>query len=123
MRALLAALALAGCAAAPPPGGLEGPEWRLVELRGEPAPAGATLRFEGGRAAGYGLCNRWFGATTRDGAALRFDAVAAPRRDCPELDTEQRYLATLTDSASWEVADGALTLRDAAGAPLARFAR
>ena len=58
----------ASMAAAPAaPASLIGPTWTLVELEGQPAPAGAgdrpaTMVIEGGaqpRAAGFAGCNSW----------------------------------------------------------------
>jgi len=81
MRTLVAALALAGCAAHPPAGAvpkLTGTAWRLVDLSGAPAlsePAATISFLEGGRVAGRGSCNQYSGsaAVSGDSILVRYD--------------------------------------------------
>jgi uncharacterized membrane protein len=61
-----------GAAAPPASAALEGPVWRLVQLRGQTETAlaglqnGVTIRFEAGRLRGFGGCNHLSGSYTID---------------------------------------------------------
>jgi len=68
--------------------------------------------------AGFGPCNRYFGAYRRDGAALSVGPIAATRRACADLALEERYFAALTDVTGAAVEGDTLTLRDDGGAAL-----
>jgi heat shock protein HslJ len=129
MRAApLALLALAGCAAEPPaplrhgPETLEGVYWRLAEFDGEATDGGVSLTFDGERLRGEGPCNRYFGGyVLEDEGALGVGAVAATRRACDKLELERRYFVALTETKSYEIDRGALTLFDGENRALMRF--
>lgn len=114
--AIMAMLALAGCATTVGGQALEGVEWRAADLNGAPILAGAplTLRLDGGRAAGSAGCNSFSGAyRLRSDAKIDIDAVATTRRACAEdvMDQERRYLSILENAASYGVyRDGSLSL-------------
>lgn len=79
------------------------------------------LRFgEDGQLAGSGGCNRVFGPYQLDGETIRIGPVASSGKLCfqPEgvMEQEQAFLVALERSASVELADGRLQLRDADGA-------
>jgi heat shock protein HslJ len=128
---LLAALALSACASAPaerpprvpatPPGWLDGTAWSLAELRGEPAPFLASIRFEGDQLKGTAACNRYFGGFVQKGDAVEISAVAASRMACPQADAEDRYFSSLTDAARVDIAAGRLTIYGVDGAALMAF--
>lgn len=61
---------------------LVGTEWRLEWLAQSPAPAGATLRFGGGRVAGSDGCNRFTGPAAVDGERLAIGPLAGTRMAC-----------------------------------------
>jgi len=119
--AALAALALAGCATPPPPAAApsaEGATWMLSRLGEEAVTAPVSFTVTGERVAGFGPCNRYFGAYRRDGAALSVGPIAATRRACADLALEERYFAALTDVTGAAVEGDTLTLRDDGGAAL-----
>jgi heat shock protein HslJ len=69
---------------------LEGPVWRLTELRGQDPKTlaalspGVTLRFEAGRLQAFGGCNRFAGSYTREGELVRAGPLAGTLMACPE---------------------------------------
>ena len=78
--------------AAPVPGGLEGPEWKLVEVGGVPVspPAGERrpfLKFDAAKkeATGHAGCNRIFGGYRLGGSSLTIGPVGSTRMSCPDL--------------------------------------
>jgi heat shock protein HslJ len=112
--------------AAPPLGAaapttLEGVYWRLTEFMGETAEPGVSLTFDGDRLRGEGPCNRYFGAYVRENDAIGVGAVAATRRACDKLELERRYFVALTETKSYEIDRGALTLFDGENRALMRF--
>lgn len=148
---LMAALAVTGCAAqaardpAPAPAasaavassapsganlaGLDGSEWRFVELEGQPVPAGvnATLRLRNGRAAGKAGCNA-YGAryqVAADGAAT-FTQTLSTKMACLQpagvMHVEQGVFNAFRQTAKVAIVNGELVMLDAAGNPLAKLA-
>lgn len=126
-----------GCRQPPGPAGpvdfraaAAGAEWELIELAGQPAPAGvggrrATIRFEPdtARVAGFAGCNRYFGTYTVDGTALRFGAIGMTRMACAEgMGLEQQLGAALEATRSYTLNANQLTLMGSNG-PAARFER
>lgn len=126
---------LAGCCRVPesppatpgPPVALEGPTWRLVDLRGQdPGASGAaerpvTARFDAGRIAGFSGCNQFVGAYTRDGDRLTIGSLAGTMMACREsaMALETRVMAALAGTFRYAIANDRLTLTPASGAPLA----
>lgn len=99
MVALLG-LALVGCAQH---GGLVGSVWRLEDLGGAGVLDGAeaTLEFpEGGKAAGRGSCNRFFGTVELSGGSITFGPLGSTRMSCGEavMSQEAKYLNALQDA-------------------------
>lgn len=137
VRPFLAVLACLGLAACHPAGGaatpgstpaasVTGTEWRLVELRGRPAPTGsqgrpATLRLDGERASGYAGCNGFSGGYTLGESRLTFTALATTRMACAEgMELEHDYTTALEATRSYRVTPAGLELSGDAGV-LARF--
>ncbi len=91
----------AGCGEAVVDLPLEGTEWTLVELGGEPLPEGvqATLLLDGTgkHAVGSGGCNPFAGSYRLEGARLTFGDLAGTRTACagPAAEVEGAYLRTL----------------------------
>ena len=87
--------------AAGAPISLAGTEWTLTDLAGTPALAGgkATLVFpEAGRVAGNGSCNRFTGAVTITGDAMKMGPLASTRMACVDESVskqEDAYLKAL----------------------------
>ncbi|HMO08268.1 MAG TPA: META domain-containing protein [Paracoccaceae bacterium] len=99
LAALLLSLAACTVEAPPPePAVPEGPgTWRLVGLNGTPPGGAVTLRFDdGGRFAGQGPCNRYFGTYTGSAPAFRAGPVGATQMACDRLEEEGRYFAALS---------------------------
>jgi heat shock protein HslJ len=110
--------ALQGPAPADPAVALEGTEWRLVDIGGQPAPAGAdttrqpgfTLIAEGRKIQGSAGCNRMKGTYQLDGEKLKFGPVATTRMACPAMQTETAFLKALEATTRYEVKGSSLTL-------------
>ena len=103
---------------------LTGTPWRIVEVTGKLAPAGARITFERGTISGAAGCNRFFGSLAVTSTDLRIGPLASTKMYCAgRMDAEQAVMAALarvkTASRTGEVVE----LRDAAGAPLLRLAR
>ena len=85
-----------------------------------------TLMFDkGGRIAGSGGCNRYAAGITLEGTALKIGQAISTRMACPEpiMAQESAYLQALAKVSGFATEEGALVLRDAAGAELLRFSR
>lgn len=102
--------------------------WMLAILNGKPplADTAITLVFDkGGRIAGSGGCNRYAAGITLEGTALKIGQAISTRMACPEpvMAQESAYLQALAKVSGFATEEGALVLRDAAGAELLRFSR
>jgi len=103
---------------AAPAAALEGTEWRLVDIGGQPAPAGAdsmhhpgfTLLAEGRKVQGSAGCNRMTGTYQLDGEKLKFGPLATTRMACPAMETETAFLKALKQTTRYEVSGSSLTL-------------
>lgn len=109
---------------------LAGTRWVLVELMGKPVSVGAepsvnpTLEFsdDGASISGNGSCNSFGGAVTFSGPnRLKFGALAATLRACPDLDLEKQYFDVLEKADSFHHEGDRLELHRARMAPLAKF--
>ena len=111
--------------------GLEGTEWQLVSMRNQDgkmadvlADAPITLAFADGRAAGSAGCNRYFTSYEVDGDHLKLDdKIGTTMMACPApvMEQEQNYLSLLPQTATFDFAEGKLTLIDADGEALLVF--
>ena len=116
----------AGCGEAVADLPLEGTEWRLVELTGEPLPRGtdATLLLEGAgrQASGSAGCNSFVAPYRLDGARLTFGGPALTRRTCaaPVMDAEGTFLRTLVRVGGYRLLGAELQLLAEEGV-VARF--
>jgi heat shock protein HslJ len=132
----LAAVALgAACASARSGGDVEvlrGVDWRLVELRGQPAaPTDIArrpwLRFEvdSARVSGSGGCNRMAGPVHIDGTVLHFGALVSTRMACADnalTRQEVDFQSALGSTDNYEVRSDTLVLRKGSES-LARLVR
>lgn len=121
-----------GCASAPPAvtnEPLEGTQWKLTQLGGQPAAAVSSekapyLQFLAAekRVVGSGGCNRLGGGYTPDGNKLTIGQVASTMMACPHgMDQEQALHAAFKKVTNWRVDGETLQLLDAAGQPVATF--
>lgn len=111
-------------AAAPAPTGgaaLEGGDWTVFEIDGQPTIAGSTvtMTFAEGRVSGKAGCNRFMGgfAVGADGLKLEMSQMASTMMACPDalMTQEARFLGTLGAVTGYAVADGVLTLTGPGG--------
>lgn len=106
---------------------LQGVEWVVEDIAGTGIvdSSRATLMLDGGKVAGSGSCNRYFGPYTLVGDKLTFGNMASTMMACPEalMEQEQRFLQALQQVQSFEFTpDGALVLRAGDETILARRA-
>lgn len=119
------ALPVAGEAVSPP--ALTGTNWLLAGLSGSAVESGPaiTLRLEpAGTLGGSDGCNRYGGAYTVDGSAIRIsDDLVMTRAACPGPVAQRasRYTQALRQAASFTIVNWQLVLRDASGIALAVF--
>ncbi len=102
--------------------------WIAVSVAGRDLPVAGrpTLSITSDRrAGGIGGCNNYFTTAQFDASTLSFDPIVATRMACGAraMQQEVAYFAALAAVRGYALADGDLTLLDAAGAPLVRFAR
>ena len=79
-----------------------------------------TLQFAAeGTVSGNAGCNQYNGSFTTEGDALTVGPLATTRMACLSEDLnaqETQYLAALQNSATYDISNGTLTIRDAGGA-------
>ena len=129
--ALVALMALAallvGCGSEDSPS-LEGTQWLLVSLEGEPplkSTAPPSAEFSADEISGSTGCNHYFGAYEVKGSEITIGDVASTEMACmdPEgiMDQEQAFLATLPAIATYRVEGERLEFLDAGGTVLMAF--
>lgn len=111
-----------------PPQALLDGSWRAEEVGGDSSLVAAhpILRFTAdGRAGGSGGCNTYASPVSIDGDAMTFGRLASTHKACEPalLDQEQKFFIALAGARSFSIEGAQLTLRDAAGRPLAQFLR
>jgi heat shock protein HslJ len=119
----LAFVMIAGCTAMPAASdapSLDGTAWVLSALPGSDLVAGApaTLRFEGGRAAGSDGCNRYTVDYTTRGAAIDLpERAASTQMACPPnvMKQAQAFMTALGGAKSYRIENGRLQLLSADG--------
>jgi heat shock protein HslJ len=101
---------------------LAGADWVLSGDTSQRAP---FLRFEAGRVAGLGGCNRFGGKYQLDGDRLSFSTLMATRMACQpdRMKTEQAFFDMLARVKAMKLAGDRLELLDGAGKVLATFDR
>ena len=83
-----------------------------------------TVEFQDGKLSGNTGCNRYFGAYQQDDEALEIAVGGKTTMACPEpiMAQEQAYLAALGEAATFEIADGQLTIANADGDVILTYA-
>lgn len=95
---------------APVPPEYIAPQWMLVAIDGQPAPARATIELiEPGRIAGQGPCNRWFAGQSGALPEFRAEAIGATKMACPDMAAEAAFFDALQAMTRAEVT-GPVTL-------------
>jgi heat shock protein HslJ len=134
--ALLATLAVAACDQAgesqplsPSATTLQGGEWSLTHLDGQPIDVASTaavptiLFDDRGRLSGFAGCNRFSGTYDTTGERLRIGPLAMTRMACASgMDLEDRYARALQRAESYRGDALRLELAGAAGV-VAEFGR
>lgn len=104
---------------APPATGIEGIQWRLNEVSGNPvSPLAGERRpfliFDAAKkqATGFAGCNKFFSSYERDGASLKFGPIGSTRMSCPELQMslETEFFVALDKTRAWSIKDDVLHL-------------
>lgn len=105
----------------------EGTLWQVASAIGAngalaPVPDGvvANARFAEGRVSGSGGCNRYTAAYILAGRTLSVGQIASTMMACPDPAGafERDFLAVLATTATWEVVDQSLILRDRSDRPI-----
>jgi heat shock protein HslJ len=132
VRNLIALMALAvllvGCSPSPADSpSLDGTQWVLVALEGEPPLRGKapSAEFSGDQISGSAGCNHYFGTYAVSGDDITISDVARTEMYCmdPEgvMDQEEAFVAALTSAASYRLAGARLELLDATGSVILAF--
>lgn len=110
---------------------LEGPTWQLVSVLDNsgvlvevPASVEATATFATNAVSGSSGCNNYGASYTLDGDSLSILPGPMTLMACPEpqMAVEMQLMAAYGATASYQIADGQLSLLDAGGNPAAIFA-
>lgn len=133
---VIGAIALAACAAQPPPAPprpltveeLVGTEWVAEDIGGAGVVDGShtTLHFIAPTLIdGSTGCNRFNGPFAQDGTSITIGPLATTRRACPPalMDQERRYLVALSSTASWKRDNGLLILLDESQKSIVRYSQ
>ena len=128
--ALLLSVGVVGTSAAAPIAPLEDTTWRVIELSIDgatttvPDSVVSTLRLSGGEATGSGACNAFFGPYVTSGSELSFGPIGSTRLVCAEPggSIEAAYFEMFASVASYAIDETSLSLLDASGNVLARYA-
>ena len=110
------------------PDALAGSSWLAEDIGGAGVidMAQTTLAFAAdGHAEGSGGCNHYSGPVSVEGDAIIFGHIASTRKACVPalLDQEQKFFIALAGARTFSLAGSSLTLRDAAGRPVAQLSR
>lgn len=125
---LLAGLMMVSCNGTVGAPELAGSEWRPVqigELQVDPD-LEVFVQFRGeGELSGHGGCNRFFGPWQTEGDTIRIGPLASTRMACPDpqMELEAALFGALEAARSYRRERVDLTLFDADGGELARFAQ
>ena len=65
------------------------------------------------KVSGHSGCNNFSGTYTVDGDKISISQLAATRKYCPNLDSEQKLLTALTSATSFSIKENVLQLRNA----------
>jgi heat shock protein HslJ len=124
------AVLLVGCSPSPADGpSLNGTQWVLVALDGEPPLTGTapSAEFSADQISGSAGCNTYFGTYEVSGDELSIGAVAVTEMWCMEpegvMDQEQAFLAALASVVDYRLAGERLVLLDETGGVILTFER
>jgi len=122
------AVLLVGCSPSPAAGpSLEGTQWVLVTLEGDPPLAGTapSAEFSADQVSGSAGCNHYFGTYVVSGSDITISDVARTEMYCmdPEgvMDQEETFVAALASATSYRLSGARLELLDATGSVILTF--
>jgi len=125
---MVLAVLLVGCSPSPADGpSLDGTQWVLVALDGEPPLTGKapSAEFSADQISGSAGCNHYFGTYAVSGSEITITDVARTEMYCmdPEgvMDQEETFVAALTSAASYRLSGARLELLDATGSVVLTF--
>jgi putative lipoprotein len=131
--ALVITLLASACGGTAPTAGssqpIQGTEWQLESLNGNPPIEGSTitLAFEEETAGGSGGCNSYGGSyTVGSDNSLSFSELFQTEMACLEqgiMDQESAYMQTLATAASYQATADRLEILDASGTTVLAFVR
>lgn len=125
MIPLLTLIALLTACASPAPS-LNGTQWRLISLNGQPVPGQLvpTLAFRDGNAGGKAGCNGYGSEYEQNGDKITFGHALSTMMYCEgAMEVEISFLQTLTEIDRFTVEGDTLTLFDGTGAARLVFSR
>jgi heat shock protein HslJ len=102
---------------------LEGSTWQLTRVAGAELPPDAivTVRLDGGRLTGIGLCGTFEADYVTNGVRIEMGDVARAPGRCREAQVDDALMAALGSAAFVRRTGGGLSLLDAEGRDRARF--
>ena len=105
------------------PPSLDGTSWTLTQVGGAAAIPGGQLGFNSGKVSGSTGCNSFGGTYTQSGNSLTISLGPATLIGCPPALAKQEHtvLAALSDTSSFTLGGGVLTLKNAAGKDLLAY--
>ena len=128
IASMVLAVLLAGCSLGPVDSpALEGTQWLLVTLGGDPPLAGTepSAEFSADQISGSAGCNTYFGTYTVNGDSIKFGDVASTEMYCMEpegvMEREQAFLTALASITSYRLAREGLELLDGTGTVILAF--
>ena len=105
--------------------GLEDRTWVAERIRGSAVSAEikSTLALAAGKVTGSSGCNRLMASATITGNSIALGDIATTRMACPApvMAQERAFIEALASARSFRIEAGFLSLRDAAGAEVARL--
>jgi copper homeostasis protein (lipoprotein) len=101
---------------------LEGPVWKLKQLKNRTVVSRAEITFKDQRVSGSSGCNRMTGGYTHDGIKLSFSPIAGTQMACPgpDMELESAFLKVLETIDSFRITGSTLQLLHE-GTPAATF--
>lgn len=85
--------------------------WKLTHINDKSFSADATITFgPDGNVTGNAPCNSYFGEQTAPYPWFELSAIAATKRACAQMDSEQRYFEALSSMTLVEVSGDTLIL-------------
>lgn len=100
-------------------------EWRLTEISGQSADGKLSFDSSDSAFSANAGCNTLFGEYHADAGKLRFANIGTTLMGCQQalMHLDNQLAANLDQSATWQMQDGALEIRNAQGKVLIKAQR